>query len=217
MMMMGMMPMMMIPMMAGMGARQQPQGPQLASDTSPGVSPTPPQGQIASNTGDEGNDGKTQTVANGQDTTPSSSVQSAGNSVPAGANTDVKLKDGTVVHASNAQAATAIKAVDGGANPVDAYKAAGVDLPPPGTPVVNPVYPPEAGDLAVFSDHYGVALGNDQVLVNGQKQPASITSGPDFMGWLRPTQQSSAQPAASVAAPAPVTATSAPAAAGAPS
>jgi hypothetical protein len=34
-----------------------------------------------------------------------------------------------------------------------------------------------------------MALGNKQVLVNGQVQPQeSVGSGPDFLGWIDPTK-----------------------------
>lgn len=68
---------------------------------------------------------------------------------------------------------------------------AGVNLPPPGTPVTDPVPPTQlkAGDVGVWKDHMVMALGNKQVLVNGQAQPQeSVGSGPDFLGWIDPTK-----------------------------
>jgi hypothetical protein len=135
-------------------------------------------------------------------------VQSAGNSVPAGPNTDVKLPDGSTTHAPNVQAANAARAALTGANPADAYQQAGVTLPPPGTPILNPVAPGDlqAGDVGMWKDHQVMALGADKVLVNGQVQAeSSVGSSPDFLGWMRPTQASPAQPAA----PAPTAVTSA--------
>jgi hypothetical protein len=111
--------------------------------------------------------------------------------------TDVKLPDGSVAHARNSQEAIAARAAVGGATVADAYKSAGVDLPPPGTPVINPLPPTQlqAGDVGVWRDHVVMALGGGKVLVNGQVQPVdSVGSGPDFLGWIDPTTKGS-QPA----------------------
>jgi hypothetical protein len=208
----GMMPAMMIPAMtSGMGARQpaaaaaDPNA-QFASNTTPAGAGPKPQDVSASNTGGaDGGDHKEPGADAG--TQPASSVQSAGNSVPAGANTDVKLPDGTTTHAPNVQAANAARAALSGANPADAYQQAGVTLPPPGTPILNPVAPGDLqpGDIGMWKDHQVMALGDNKVLVNGQVQPdSSIASSPDFLGWMRPTQASSAPPAV----PAPTAATS---------
>jgi hypothetical protein len=227
-----MMPAMMIPSMTSglgansMGARQAdstaPQGAQLASDTtSSGGSPNP-KTVNASSTDNAGGGGQTQPGA--QAGTQPASVQPVGNSnsgaLPAGSNTDVKLPDGTTIHAPNAQAANAVRAALNGASSSDAYQQAGVTLPPPGTPVLNPVAPGDlqAGDVGVWKDHQVLALGNGKVLVSGQLQPeSSVGSSPDFLGWMRPTQQSSAQPAAPAPTevPAPAASTPAPALAGA--
>ena len=108
-------------------------------------------------------------------------------------NTEVKLPDGTTIHAPNAQAANAVRAALNGA-PSDAYQQAGVTLPPPGTPVLSPVGPGDlqAGDVGVWKNHQIIALGNDKVLISGQVQPeSSVGSSPDFLGWMRPTQTGS--------------------------
>jgi hypothetical protein len=221
-----MMPAMMMPaMMSGMGGARQvssaaPQGTQLASDeTSSGAGPNP-QAVTAANKGDGGGGGQAQ--PGGDAGTQPASVQPVGNSgaLPV-ANTDVKLPDGTTTHAPTAQAATAVRAALNGASAADAYQQAGVTLPPPGTPVLNPVAPGDlqAGDVGVWKDHQVMALGGDKVLVSGQVQPeSSIGSSPDFLGWMRPGQQSSAPPAAAApaatpAAPAPAAAAPAPVAA----
>jgi hypothetical protein len=213
-----MMPAMMAPEMAmsGLGGqRAEPggmaPGGTLASNTTPtppsDAGPNTPNGNASgSDGGGSGGGGKSQIVSSDTDTTPASSVQSVGNSVPVGPNNDVKLPDGTTTQAPNGQAATAARAALNGANPADAYQQAGVALPPPGTPVINPVAPGELqpGDIGVWKDHQVMALGDSKVLVDGQVQPeSSIGSSPDFLGWMRPTQQSAAQPTA----PAPVAAT----------
>lgn len=104
---------------------------------------------------------------------------------------DVKLPDGSVAHARNSQEAIAARAAVGGATVGDAYKSAGVDLPPAGTPVTDPLPPTQlkAGDVGVWKDHLVMALGDGKVLVNGQVQPQdSLGSGPDFLGWIDPTK-----------------------------
>ena len=136
--------------------------------------------------------------------TQPASVQPVGNSgsVPV-SSTDVKLPDGSTVHAPNAQAATAVRAALNGASTSDAYQQAGVTLPPAGTPVLNPVAPGDlqAGDVGVWKDHQVIALGSDKVLISGQVQPeSSVGSSPDFLGWMRPTQTSAGQTATPVPA-----------------
>jgi hypothetical protein len=194
---------MMMPMM--MGANQQHQfGPQAGLAGADG-----PQGaQVADHTAPDGAAGQ---AVNASDTTDNPAPGAEAASEPAGAvqpvgnsneppNTDVQLKnDHTVIHAPNAQAATAIQeAANNNADPKAAYAKAGITLPPAGTPIVNAIAPDDLqpGDVAAFKDHYVMALGDGQVLVNGQKQPASsvMQSSPDFLGWMRPTQQSSGQP-----------------------
>jgi hypothetical protein len=219
-----MMPAMLGPMMSGMGGGQTGLGAQQASAVNPpaqfasNTTPTAPsdpgsnaQNVSASDTDGGGDNGKVQSVSSDTGTTPASSAQSVGNSVPVGPNNDVKLPDGTTAQAPNIQAATAARAALNGANPADAYQQAGVTLPPPGTPVVNPVAPGDLqpGDVGMWKDHQVMALGGSKVLVDGQVQPeSSIASSPDFLGWMRPTQQAPAQPPA----PAPVAAPAAPAA-----
>ena len=128
-------------------------------------------------------------------------------SAPAQAGNDVRLPDGTVVQARNAQEAVAARAALAGANVADAYKQAGVDLPALGTPVRDALPPTQlqAGDVGVWKDHMVMSMGNGKVLVSGQVQPqTSLTSGPDFLGWINPTKtgaQTPTPPAASVAAP----------------
>jgi len=105
--------------------------------------------------------------------------------------TDVKLADGTIAHARTGQGATAVRAVLGGASVADGYKQADITLPPPGTPVTDPVPPAQlkAGDVGYWKDHLVMALGGGKVIVNGQVQPQdSVGSGPDFLGWIDPTK-----------------------------
>jgi hypothetical protein len=229
--MMMMMPMMMMPMMmAGMnrgggGFGGYPGG------IPPGGIPGPPPGQLTSAAppiNGPGANGAGASVPGGLDGgshlqpiadagTQPAAGQSPGNPVPV-ANMDVKLPDGTSIQAPNGQAATAVRAAMDGASPADAYQQAGVTLPPPGTPILNPIAPGDlqTGDIGVWKDHQVMALGGGKVLVDGQVQPEStLGSSPDFLGWMRPTQSSSAPPAAP-AAPATATAASVPTGTGPP-
>ncbi|BBZ15059.1 DUF4226 domain-containing protein [Mycobacterium branderi] len=118
--------------------------------------------------------------------------------VPAPAHTTVALPDGSTANARTPTLAQAVKAYLAG-NPVDAaYRQAGIELPPPGTPVTNPVNPSQlsCGLIGMFKDHYVVALSSVKALQDGQVVPlSSVASSPDFLGWVDPTaQQSTAQP-----------------------
>ena len=113
--------------------------------------------------------------------------------------TVVSLPDGSTATARTAALAGAVKSYLGG-TPVDAaYRQAGIDLPPPGTPVTNPVDPSalSCGAIGMFKDHYVVALSSVKALQNGQVVPLStVASGPDFLGWMDPTTAPAATPAA---------------------
>jgi hypothetical protein len=232
------MPLEMMSMMGGMGGMGRQNMPMQTQPTTPTPAPLPsyippqgtgidPSGVNASGGGASGNGagggGRTQSVSNDNDsgTQPASSATSGGNAVPAGSKNEVTLPDGTTTRAPNAQAASAAQAALKGATPDDAYQQAGITLPPAGTPVVNPIAPGDLqpGDIGVWKDHHVMALGDNKVLVNGQVQPASSlfndgSSPDDFFGWIRPTQQSPAQPTAPP--PTSVSAPAAPSAPGAP-
>lgn len=109
---------------------------------------------------------------------------------PADAAKTVTLPDGTPVTAPNEQVANATRAVLGGQSVTDAYKAQGVDIPPPGAPVTAPVDPShlQPGDIARFESRPPVmALGNGKIWMDGQVQPLSaLGSSGDFLGWSKP-------------------------------
>lgn len=113
--------------------------------------------------------------------------------------TVVSLPDGSTATARTAALAGAVKSYLGG-TPVDAaYRQAGIDLPPPGTPVTNPVDPSalSCGAIGMFKDHYVVALSSVKALQNGQVVPLStVAAGPDFLGWMDPAAAPAATPAA---------------------
>jgi hypothetical protein len=121
--------------------------------------------------------------------------------------TSVPLPDGATANARTPALAQAVKAYLGG-TPVDAaYRQAGIELPPPGTPVTNPVDPSQlsCGNIGMFKDHYVVALSSVKALQDGQVVAlASVTSGTDFLGWMDPSALGTTGPApppAAAAAP----------------
>jgi hypothetical protein len=104
--------------------------------------------------------------------------------------TAVPLPDGSTATARNPAVAAALKAYLAG-TPLDvAYRQAGIDLPPPGTPVTNPLDPSAltAGAIGMFKDHYVVALSPAKALQDGQVVSlSSAASGADFLGWMDPS------------------------------
>jgi len=138
-------------------------------------------------------------------TVPASGAPPAGPAAaPPPPSTTVALPDGSTANASTPAAAQAVKAYLAG-TPLDAaYRQAGVELPPPGTPVTAPIDPSQlaAGDVGMFKDHYVVALGTAKALQDGQVVPLSSgSSSPDFLGWMRPSAPASADPVAAAAPP----------------
>lgn len=123
------------------------------------------------------------------------------------ATTHVALPNGESTEARTVQGATAARAALDGAPVADAWHQAGVNVPPPGTPVTDPIPPTKlkAGDVGVWQDHLVMAMGDGKVLVSGQVQPlSSVGSSPDFLGWMDPSAQATkgAEPTA-VTPPAP--------------
>jgi hypothetical protein len=107
-----------------------------------------------------------------------------------GNSTEVTLPDGSVAHAPDPRAAVAVRAALGGADVAAAYQQAGITVSPPGTPVRAPIVAADlmAGDVGVWKDHLLMALGDSKVLVAGKIEPQeSVVTGPDFLGWMRPT------------------------------
>ncbi|WAJ48021.1 DUF4226 domain-containing protein (plasmid) [Mycobacterium sp. Aquia_216] len=127
-------------------------------------------------------------------------AQNAGNSTPgdppnpatppAPPSPTVKLPDGSTATARSPQAAQAIRDYLAGKTVDAAYRQNNIQLPPPGTPVTNPMDPSRltCGDLAMFKDHYVPVLSSVKAYVNGQVVPLeSVSSSPDFLGWIDPT------------------------------
>jgi len=107
---------------------------------------------------------------------------------PAAGPTTVTLPNGDTVTAANPQLAAAIKAAAGGMPIADAFRQAGIAIPPPGTAVTDPVDPSRltAGDIGMLTDRHALALGQSRALLNGQIQHISTVNGPSFLGWEHP-------------------------------
>ncbi len=121
-----------------------------------------------------------------------------GESPPTGPTT-VTLPDGETVTAASPQLAAAIKAAVGGAPIADAFQQQGINIPPPGTAVTNPIDSQQVtpGDVGIFIDRHALALGPGKALLDGQIQHIATVSGPSFLGWEHPPAA-----AATVTAPA---------------
>jgi hypothetical protein len=125
---------------------------------------------------------------------------------PAGASPTVTLPDGSTGTARSPQVASAVRDYLAG-TPVDAaYRQNGLQLPPPGTPITNPVDTNSltCGDVAMFKDHYEPVLSSVKGYHNGQVVPlGSVSSSPDFMGFFNPVAAAAtaAPPAAPQASP----------------
>lgn len=117
--------------------------------------------------------------------------------------TAVTLPNGQVVEAGSEKAAGVLRSVMTGSSVTDAFKGAGVDLPPPGTPVTSPVAPSALtpGSVGHFQAREPVlAMGNGKVWLDGQVQPLSaLGSSPDFLGWSSPLSATRSTVAASAA------------------
>lgn len=136
--------------------------------------------------------------ASTQDDGPATEETAAPDQTPPGGPTLVTLPDGDTVTAANPQLAAAITAAVAGTPIADAFQRQGLTLPPPGTPVPNPVDPARLapGDIGILVDRHAVALGPDKALLDGQIQHIATVSGPSFLGWEHPPA-----PAAATTAP----------------
>jgi Domain of unknown function (DUF4226) len=102
--------------------------------------------------------------------------------------TSVTLPDGETVTAASPQLAAAIKAAAAGVPIADAFRQQGITIPPPGTPVAQPIEPSRVapGDVGMFTDRHALALGHSKAIMDGQIQHMSTVSGPSFLGWEHP-------------------------------
>jgi len=102
----------------------------------------------------------------------------------------VALPDGSDTTAKTPALAGAVRAYLSGTAVDEAYRQAGMPLPPPGTPVTTPADPAQlsCGYLGMFTDHYVVAASAVKAIQDGQVVPLSaVASSPNFLGWLDPT------------------------------
>ncbi|MUL48336.1 DUF4226 domain-containing protein [Mycobacterium sp. CBMA293] len=163
----------------------------------------PPTGQQNNGNQTPGQPGQPDPNAPAPGTPPAAAVP------PAAPTTTVKLPDGSTSTTRDPRTAAALTDYIGGDTVQNSYGKHGMTLPPPGTPLTNPLPPTKVtgGDVAVFMDHYEPVLSAVKALHNGQVVPlSSVTNSPGFLGFIDPT--------AAAAAPAPTGA--APAAAAAP-
>lgn len=112
--------------------------------------------------------------------------------------TAVRLPDGSEIHAPTAALAEVFRSTLNGTPVVDAYRSAGITVPPPGTAVPHPVEPfrVAAGDVGMFSDRQALALDRDRAVLDGRIQPVASVGGPSFLGWLHPPSQGATAAAA---------------------
>ncbi|MCV7075860.1 DUF4226 domain-containing protein [Mycobacterium szulgai] len=125
-------------------------------------------------------------------------------SPPAGPTT-VTLPTGETVTAASPQLAAAIKAAAGGVPIAEAFQQQGIAIPPPGTPVPQPIDPSRVapGDIGIFTERHALALGASKALLDGQIQHISAVTGPSFLGWEHPPATATATAPATTGAPTP--------------
>jgi hypothetical protein len=127
----------------------------------------------------------------------------------------ISLPDGTSVTVPDDQREAALKAVMEGKSVSAAY---GDQIPPAGSPVMNPVDRDKLrpGDYAQFEAKPAVMyMGNGKIWLDGQLKPVSaLPSSTDFLGWTGPPAAGGGMqvtvPAPSAGAPAPASVTAAP-------
>ncbi len=113
---------------------------------------------------------------------------------PAADCTAVRLPDGGVVNAPTAALAEVFRSALNGTPVADAFRAAGITVPPPGTAVPHPVaaFRVVGGDVGMFSDRQALALDRDRAWLDGRIQPVVSVGGPSFLGWLHPPSEGAA-------------------------
>lgn len=119
--------------------------------------------------------------------------------------TTVTLPNGDTITAASPELAAAINAAAGGAAIADAFQQQGIAIPPPGTPVSDPIDPARlaAGDIGMFTDRHALALGDGNAFLDGQMQQVSSMGGPNFLGWQHPPTSTTVTEPAQTGAPTP--------------
>lgn len=103
----------------------------------------------------------------------------------------VRLPGGELVEAPSDALAEVFRSALRGTPVVEAFRAQGITVPPPGTAVPHPVEPPRVagGDVGMFTDRQALALDRDRAWFGGRIQPVSAIGGPSFLGWLHPPSE----------------------------
>lgn len=103
---------------------------------------------------------------------------------------DVRLPNGDRITAPTPELAKVITTALAGTPVGEAFQRHGLTIPPPGTPVSDPVDPADVstGDVGMFTDRQALALDRTRALLGGEIQPLAGVSGPSFLGWLHPPQ-----------------------------
>lgn len=98
----------------------------------------------------------------------------------------VRLPDGSTTTVSDPRLAAAMQSAAQGVPVADAFRRQGIEIPPAGTPVAEPLDAAKLrpGDIGVFTDRHALAVGDGKALLDGQLQLVSNLRGPGFLGWL---------------------------------
>ncbi|GFG83219.1 DUF4226 domain-containing protein [Mycobacterium paragordonae] len=103
--------------------------------------------------------------------------------------TTITLADGTPVTVDNPQLAAALKDIQSGTNPAEAFRNHQIVLPPTTAPPATPLSPGQlhVGSYATYSNgDIVVAFGPDKAWVDGRMQPIAAAAKPGFLGWQNP-------------------------------
>ena len=84
--------------------------------------------------------------------------------------------------AASPELAAVITAAVAGTPITEAFAQQHITIPPPGSPVTDPVDPHRlvAGDVGILTDRHALALGNGTALLDNRIQPAATVAGPGF-------------------------------------
>ena len=117
----------------------------------------------------------------------------------------VRLPGGDTVTAASPELAAVITAAVAGTPIAEAFAQQHITIPPPGSPVTDPVDPHRlvAGDIGILTDRHALALGNGTALVDNRIQPAASVSSPGFLGWEHPPVPGPTSPSTTSDAPTP--------------
>lgn len=178
-------------------------GPEFTDDADKEEPEKKPPGFIDEQPANNQQGGQTQPAGTAQQGgTPVAAAAAAAGGDPARV---VQLPDGTPVTATSDKAAGFVRAVLSGQSLTDAAKAAGINVPAPGTPVhgADPNYL-TPGMLAQYRSREPIMyMGNEKIWLDGQLQPKSALPQADFMGWFDPTASAPPAPGPAPAPPTP--------------